>query len=437
MGIFDFITGSKLKKELETIKVENEQLKSLLTPEMQDVANLKLENIKLKDLISSQQAELNQLERRKSELALEINQKHKELITLDDDIIVQEFGLYTPRFDFMKAEDFKIKLTKIREQQKALIKNKQAVSGAQNWTVNGSNSQGNKMVSDIQKLLLRAFNNECDELVSKIKYTNLDTSINRIQKSAETISKLGKVLSISISNQYINLKIQELMVAFEYQQQKQKDKEALRQAREDLREQQKLQKEIDEQRKKFEKEQKHYQNAYKSLLEQLASNPNDKNLIDKKEEIENHLSEVSKSIQNIDYREANIKAGYVYVISNIGAFGENVYKIGMTRRLEPQDRVDELGDASVPFRFDVHAMIFSDNAPALENALHKAFEDKKVNMVNQRREFFNVTLDEIKEVIKKNFDKTVEFTDVPDAEQYRVSKKMKEELQNNNHSIIN
>lgn len=97
----------------------------------------------------------------------------------------------------------------------------------------------------------------------------------------------------------------------------------------------------------------------------------------------------------------------------------------MTRRLNPQDRVDELGDASVPFNFDVHAMIFSDNAPALENALHKAFEDRKVNMINHRREFFNVTLDEIKEVIRQNYDKTVEFIDVPDAEQYRESLKMR------------
>ena len=132
-----------------------------------------------------------------------------------------------------------------------------------------------------------------------------------------------------------------------------------------------------------------------------------------------------KTIKDIDYREANIKAGYVYVISNIGSFGENVYKIGMTRRLEPMERIDELGGASVPFKFDVHAMIFSDNAPALEAALHRAFENKKLNMVNRRREFFNVTLDEIEEVVKKNYDKTVEFVRLPEAEQYRESLKMK------------
>ena len=99
----------------------------------------------------------------------------------------------------------------------------------------------------------------------------------------------------------------------------------------------------------------------------------------------------------------------------------------MTRRLNPQDRVDELGDASVPFKFDVHAMIFSEDAPALEAALHRAFEDRKLNLVNQRREFFRVSLDEIKDVVKNNFDKTVEFVDVPDADQYRISLKLREE----------
>jgi hypothetical protein len=148
-------------------------------------------------------------------------------------------------------------------------------------------------------------------------------------------------------------------------------------------------------------------------------------LNEEKSDIENQLADINKSLTEIDYRQANMRAGYVYIISNIGAFGENVYKIGMTRRLDPQERVDELGDASVPFNFDVHAMIFSDDAPALETTLHKAFEDKKINMVNQRREFFRVTLDEIKDVVRKNFDKTVEFIDVPDAEQYRISMKMR------------
>ena len=134
---------------------------------------------------------------------------------------------------------------------------------------------------------------------------------------------------------------------------------------------------------------------------------------------------MEKALKDVDYRAANERAGYVYVISNIGAFGEGVYKIGMTRRLEPKDRIDELGGASVPFRFDIHALIFSDDAPKLETALHNAFADKRVNMVNGRKEFFHVSLKEIEQVVRENYDKTVDFKYLPDAEQYRESMKMR------------
>ena len=227
-------------------------------------------------------------------------------------------------------------------------------------------------------------------------------------------------MGIAITSQYYNLKIQEAYLALEYQLQKQKEKEEAKEARAQMREAAKLQKEIEEQRKKIEKEQAHYQKALLSIMKQLesASDSNKEELQAKRNELESVLGNIELSLKNIDYREANQRAGYVYIISNIGSFGENVYKIGMTRRLDPQERIDELGDASVPFNFDVHA---------LESALHKAFEDKKLNMVNTRREFFNVTLDEIKDVIRKNFDKTVEFVDTPEANQYRISLKMSKE----------
>ena len=151
-------------------------------------------------------------------------------------------------------------------------------------------------------------------------------------------------------------------------------------------------------------------------------------LEEKLDKMQEQVSKIDKNLADIDYREANQRVGYVYVISNIGSFGENVYKIGMTRRLNPQERVDELGNASVPFNFDVHAMIFSKDAPALETALHHAFEDKKVNMVNKRREFFNVTLDDIEKVVKENFDGSVEFIKTATAEQYRETLKIKQEM---------
>ena len=435
MGFTDIFKGKQYKSELESLQQAYNDMQALMTPEMQNVLALQEKTRQLECSIQDHEtiiSELNQtiLENQKNieQLNLDISQKKSQIICLDDEILVQEFGLYKPKYDFANSLDYKEELAKIRAKQKALIKEKRAVSGSTSWEVNGSVSQGKKMVSDTQKLLLRAFNTECDELIGKVKYTNFDSSLNKIRKSAETISKLGTIMHISINTSYLDLKIKELRLAFEYQTKKQEEKETQKQARAEMREAAKLQKEIETQRKKFEKEQTHYQSALHKLTEQLASNPEDPDLLAKKEELESQLSEIDKSMKDIDYREANQKAGYVYVISNIGAFGENVYKIGMTRRLDPQERVDELGDASVPFNFDVHAMIFSDDAPALEAALHRAFEDKKLNMVNTRREFFNVTLDEIKEVVKNNFDNTVEFIDVPDAEQYRVTQKMKQHL---------
>lgn len=411
MGIFDILNAGKIRKE-------NEGLKELMDPELQDAA-------KLNEYVVELETKKEKLEKENSRLTESIKKLKQEAIFFDDAITFQDFGLYTPRYSFVTAEEYKLQLDKIRAKQKEMIKLDTAIAGAKNWTVDGSKSKGNKMIKDMKKLFLRAFNSDCEDVISKVKYNNYEMSLKKIHQSAESIEKLGKMMSLYITSQYINLKIDELHLAFEYQQKKQEEKELQKAARAEMREAAKLQKEIAEQRKKIEKEQTHYQTAYEKLLKQLSEAPDNADLLQRKNELESQLSDIEKAMKNLDYREANQKAGYVYIISNIGAFGENVYKIGMTRRLDPQDRIDELGDASVPFNFDVHAMIFSDDAPALEAALHKAFEDRKLNMVNTRREFFNVTLDEIKEVVRKNFDKTVEFIDIPDAEQYRVSQKMK------------
>lgn len=411
MGLKDVFNIGKIAKE-------NAGLKELMSPEFQNASVL---NSKVAEL----EAKKERLEKEIDKRTSKIDALKKEAVFFEDAITFQEFGLYTPRYDFVTSEEYKEELDRIRDAQKKLIKNDKAIIGATTWTVNGSKSKGNKMIADMKKLFLRAFNSDCEDVISKVKYNNFDMSLKKIRQSANSIEKLGKSMSLQITQKYIDWKEEELTLAFEYQQKKQEEKEAQKAARAEMREAARLQKEIEAQRKKIEKEQTHYQTAYEKLLKQLEEDPDNSDLLAKKSELENQLNDIDRAIKDIDYREANQRAGYVYIISNIGAFGENVYKIGMTRRLDPQDRVDELGDASVPFNFDVHAMIFSDDAPALETALHKAFEDRKLNMVNTRREFFNVTLDEIKEVVKKNFDKTVEFIDVPDAEQFRVSQKMK------------
>ena len=421
MGLSDIFNIGKIKKE-------NEELKEMLTPEMNDAIDLQHKINDFNKQLSSLESELNKKKQEIEAKSKELDKISKDIITFSDEVLVQEYGLYQPRYNFMSSDVYKERLTTIQNQQKQMIKQDIAASGNTDWTVNNNKAKGRKMVNDMKKLLLRAFNSECDETIGKVKYNNIETSVRKIVKSAEQIQKLGTIMSVYINQSYIDLKIVELYLAFEYQQKKQQEKEEQRELRAQQREEAKLKKEIEEKRKKIKKEQTHYQQALKNLLSQIKEHGETEDLIAKKAELETELSNIDKSIKDIDYREANQKAGYVYVISNVGSFGENIYKIGMTRRLEPQDRVDELGDASVPFKFDVHAMIFSDNAPALEAALHRAFEDRKLNMVNTRREFFYVTLDEIKQVVKENFDKTVEFIDFPDAEQYRTSLKMREQL---------
>ena len=428
MSIKDFFSGSKYKKELD-------DLKSTFTPEMREAANIKKLIENLNQEVSSLQYKIETLDsdiaartRSISDLDSEIANKKTELIETDEKILLQEFGLYEPTYDFANSEQYNDRLTEIRSKQKEMIKNNTAANGNMQWTVNGSLSKGRSMVKDTQKLLLRAFNSECDELVNKVKFNNFESCKKRIIKSCDIISKLGKTMLISISPEYLTLKLDELILAFEYRQKKQEEKEHLRYLREQAREEAKLKKELEEARKKIKKEKEHYENALSAMDSQIANaDPSEvEALLNKRSEIIEQLNEINKSEQDLDYREANQRAGYVYVISNIGSFGEDDYKIGMTRRLDPMERINELSVASVPFNFDVHAMIFSDDAPALEAALHRAFANRKLNMVNQRKEFFNVSLNEIKSVVKSHFDKTVEFIDYPDAEQYRTSLKMKD-----------
>lgn len=456
MGLFDFLKHKELieiallKKEIESAKEKEERLSSEIAmlqsrcselSQYENIADIEREKEKTLSFIQEQNTrfeqdkqqhinEINSLEAQITSLSEEVKQKKSQIVELDDTILLQEFGMYYPIYDFANSEMYKDRLDAIRTEQKNMILFKTAATCSTSWTVNGSEVQGRVMTNQNIKQILRCFNDECDMLISKVKFNNIAAFIEKIRKSYDALNRMNTKSAVSISHEYLELKIQELQLAYEYAVKKHEEKEEQRRIREQMREEARLQKEIEEARKDIEKEQKHYINALIKLNKQLDScdELEKEVLLEKKAEIEKHLSDLDSAIKDIDYREANKRAGYVYIISNIGSFGENIYKIGMTRRLDPMERVDELGDASVPFKFDVHAMIFSDDAPTLETALHHAFENKKVNMINGRREFFNVTLEEIEEVVKLNYDKTVEFIKIPQAEQYRESQKIIEQL---------
>lgn len=401
-------------------------LEETLTPDMQSIVDAKTaceqerqQLKKIREMIDEKKAELKKIEDKYSV-------KSKALIMMDDTIEMESFSLYRPKYDFANSDGYKEKLEEIREKQKQMIRNKKAAICETEWTVHGSASKGRTFANEMIKLFLRSFNNECDIAIQSARFNNFDRCVARIEKSFDTINGLGKINTTYLTTAYKKLKLDELTLAYEYQRKKQEEKEALQELRAQQREEAKLAKEIEAARKEAEKERKHYLQALEKLRVQLASaNETDRPaLLEKQSELVGHLDDINAKMEDIDYRQSNQRAGYVYIISNIGSFGEGIYKIGMTRRLDPMERIYELGDASVPFQFDVHALIFSDDAPKLEAALHNSFASKRVNAVNPRREYFRVTLDEIKDVVRKNHDKTVEFFDVPDAQQYRESCKM-------------
>lgn len=422
----------ELKKECESLS-QFKEIADLTKMKDKILSQIRVEEEQVEKAKESHLSEINQLKSEIEKLSEEIQNKKGKIVELDETILLQEFGMYSPIYDFANSEMYKDRLDAIRTEQKNMILYKTAATCSTNWTLNGSEAQGRVMTNQNIKQILRCFNDECDMLISKVKFNNIIAYIDKIYKSSDALNRMNSKNAVRLSPDYVKLKIDELQLAYEYAQKKQAEKEEQKRIREQMREEARLLKEIEEARKDIEKEQKHYTNALLKLNKQLESCDEIEKevLLEKKQEIESHLTKLDVAIKDIDYREANKKAGYVYIISNIGSFGEGVYKIGMTRRLDPMERVDELGDASVPFKFDVHAMIFSDDAPKLESALHRAFENKKVNMINSRREFFKVSLDEIEEVVKNNYDKTVEFERTPQAEQYRESIKILEVINEN------
>jgi hypothetical protein len=350
-----------------------------------------------------------------------------QILVWEETLLLESFALYEPKFKLNASHEYKSRLDSVRERQKAMIKSGEAATGNMSWEVNGSKAEGRKLVNDMIKLVIRSFNNEADYCVDNVKFDNVELGEKRILKSFEACNRLGRVMTVELSRKYLGLKIDELHLAHEFQLKKQEEKEEAKRAREELREQQKLEQEIRAAREKIAKERKHFATAMRDLqarLDKAESEEERAPLLAKLAEVEAGRVALESEEKLIDYREQNAKAGYVYVISNVGAFGEGVYKIGMTRRLEPMDRVDELGDASVPFWFDVHAMVFSDNAPALEAKLHERFAAGRLNKVNGRKEFFRADIAEIESVIRENYDAAVEVTHEAPAEQYRESLRM-------------
>ncbi|HYO74477.1 MAG TPA: DUF4041 domain-containing protein, partial [Archangium sp.] len=309
----------------------------------------------------------------------------------------------------------------------AMLKDKKAAFCTTEWQVNGSKAEGRKQTERTLKLMLRAFNGESDACVTKVTYKNVKAMEARIQKAAEAITHLAEVQQCFIDKKYIGLKLDELHLAFEYQEKLQEEREEQRRIREQMREEEAAQRELERAKLEAEREARRDEDALNKARADLekAEGSKQQKLLERIAELERKVAEDQERQRAISQAQLT-RTGHVYVISNIGSFGEDVFKVGMTRRLVPQDRVDELGDASVPFDFDVHAIIRTQDAPALEAALHRSFADRRVNRINERKEFFRVSLDEIAEAVRKHHG-DFELTRVAEAAEYRKTVALLEE----------
>lgn len=402
------------KKDVEFIP-ELYDLKKSIHIKSNELEDTKHNNSLLLDKISISQNELKAIQD-------EIDNKKAILKQINEDISPKleeyNFNLLYPisMFENISSYDIKNKINELNMLEKETTNINEIVKSLD---VNNKKYTKNQM-----KQIITLFNVECEFLYNKLTVNNFDSTYSRIVKNFEQLNKLFETDGVKLETAILDIKLKKLELFHRLQMKLQEEAEIRKEERQRIAEEQKAERELEKKKNEILKEQKQFNQEISKLMKYLSSTSDEAQkqiYMDKINDFNIKVEQLEEDKKNVENRLLNTRAGYVYVISNIGSFGKDVFKIGVTRRLEPMDRIKELGDASVPFEFDVHALIFSEDAPKLENILHNHFRDKEINKVNHRKEFFKVDLEEIEKLVKENHNNTVSFIKEPKAEQYRES----------------
>lgn len=403
----------RLQEQIQTLEVSRAQAEASLSARMKEIEGAIVQR---STVAAQMDQEISVKAEQRDRLRAEVDNL---LGRVSDARVLSEHGLS----DYANPAESSVRLgeelAQVRARIKDMVRAKRAINASTTFTFNNSSAKGRKFVGDMSTMMLRAYNAEAENCMLTVKAGNGEAARKRLDRARDQVRRLGTLISLDINDEYHRLRHRELTLTLDYQNAKKAEKEAEREERARLREERKVQQELEAQRKDLLKQRQHYLNVLATLKEQGRE--------DEIKEIEARIAGIDGEIETVDYRTANIRAGYVYVISNIGAFGERMVKIGMTRRLDPMDRVRELGDASVPFGFDVHALFFSEDAVGVETDLHRRFANKRVNRINTRREFFYATPAEVRDVLTQIAGNLLEFTNEPEAEQYRLSLQLAEQ----------
>ena len=425
------ISFRKNVKRLREALARTEREKLALTDRLKSVLDVEAEVASLQSALEKERleaeqqsahikADSDQLRERYAQGLKTYETLEAEVRKLEEDLDDIAYGLYKPHFTYSDTEAYKGAIQNIRERQKSMIRTGQATTCGTGWTVNGSKHEGERMVKQYERLILRAFNAESEAAIANVAWNNYRVMRERIENAFGVLNKLGTVMHISLNAEYKEARLQELQLVFEAAEKKQQEREEQRRIRVEQREEERVQRELQREREEAERDEAKYENALARARRDMAKvrDAEREAMLARIRELEANLAAAQDRKERAIAQAQLTKVGHVYVISNVGAFGEGVLKIGLTRRLEPEERVRELGDASVPFPFDIHALIYSENAPELETKLHDHFWDRRVNWANNRKEFFHVSLEEVTAAIRE-CGLSADVLAVPEAKEYR------------------
>lgn len=414
-----------LGKRYESLNNETAALQELSGKEIQLQAAVEEKTSKLQQI----EEKIASLHDREVDADKKIHaiQSKVDLYSRLDDFV--EYGMYeTPDYLYQTSERFALEIKKIRDAQRAMIQDKKVITITKGKGVDFENPVVSKVLAEQEKLMIRTFNIECDLLISKINPSNLQRTLERIDNIATNLEKSSADLRYGFNIGYVKLKYEECKLEYQFTLKKKEEQDEQRALREQIREEERARREYEAAIAEAAKEEATYEKLLQKARQDLEKSNDEERqaAVMRIQQLEAELSESRAKAARAISMAQQTKKGHVYIISNIGSFGENVYKIGLTRRLDPTERVKELGDASVPFSFDIHAIIASDNAPELENQLHKAYDKHRVNAVNLRKEFFNVSLDDIKNKVEDITGAESNFVMTILAEEYFQTKRMRQ-----------
>ncbi|WP_446224775.1 DUF4041 domain-containing protein [Nocardia sp. IBHARD005] len=346
----------------------------------------------------------------------QLTEARAEVISTRDEHVLQEIGIYDYRHPLTDSVAYRDALARLQGEIKAMARRDGGAIEAQKaWVVEGSAAQGRKMIREYSKLMLRAYNAEADNLVRSLKPYKLPTALDRLDKIALTLEQFGATMSLRVAPAYHQFRRRELELTADHLELLARQKEYEREERDRLREERRAHEELAREQTRLEQQQQRHRDALAALEAAGTMNPEASGALQAK------LAELDLAIASIRNRAGNLRAGHIYVISNIGAFGAGVVQIGLTRRFDPWERIRDLSNASVPFGYDVHTLFFDNDAAGIEDELHSRLEHKRVNKVNRRREFFYANPAEVREHLRELTTQLLEFTELPEAVQYRQS----------------